>query len=153
VTKPPATPSQPVAPPALSGYEVLGKLGEGGMGVVYKARHQALNRTVALKMLLGGSHSRPEELLRFQVEVEAIAELRHPNIVQIYEVGQQDGLPYFALEYAEGGSLAQKLRAGPLPSSEAAQLTETLARAMQHAHEHGILHRDLKPANVLLSAD
>ena len=152
-TLPSPTPAADVPPAVVPGYEILGELGRGGMGVVYKARHLALNRTVALKMLLSGAHAEPDDLLRFQVEVEAIAALRHPNIVHVYEVGKHDGLSYFALEYAEGGSLAQKLAAGPLADNDAARLLETLAHAVSHAHDHGILHRDLKPANILLDAD
>ena len=152
-TLPSPTPAADVPPAVVPGYEILGELGRGGMGVVYKACHLALNRTVALKMLLSGAHAEPDDLLRFQVEVEAIAALRHPNIVHVYEVGKHDGLSYFALEYAEGGSLAQKLAAGPLADNDAARLLETLAHAVSHAHDHGILHRDLKPANILLDAD
>jgi tRNA A-37 threonylcarbamoyl transferase component Bud32 len=136
--------------PAVPGYEILRELGRGGMGVVYQARQLRLNRLVALKMVLAGAHARPEDLLRFLAEAEAVAQLQHPHIVQIYEASQHAGLPFFALEFLEGGSLAQKLQGSPLPAQEAAQLVERLARAMQAAHERGIIHRDLKPANVLL---
>ncbi|HJT77015.1 MAG TPA: serine/threonine-protein kinase, partial [Gemmataceae bacterium] len=137
----------------VPGYEVLGELGRGGMGVVYKARQIALNRPVALKMILAGTHAGAEELERFRTEAEAVACLQHPNIVQIHEVGDCDGLPFFSLEYVDGGSLAAKLRAGPLPNREAAEVVGALARAMHYAHRHDIVHRDLKPANVLLTAD
>ncbi len=135
----------------VAGYEILGELGRGGMGVVYKARQVALNRPVALKMILSGPYARPEELLRFQVEYELLARLRHPNIVQIFEVGQHDGRPFFSLEWVEGGTLADRLDGRPQPPRGAAALLEQLARAVHHAHEQGVIHRDLKPANVLLS--
>jgi WD40 repeat protein len=123
------------------------------MGVVYKARQVRLNRLVALKMILVAEHAGPQELARFQTEAEAVARLQHPNIIQIYEVGEQDGRPFFSLEFAEGGSLAGKLDGTPLPARQAAHLVETLARAIHAAHQRGIIHRDLKPANVLLTAD
>jgi WD40 repeat protein/tRNA A-37 threonylcarbamoyl transferase component Bud32 len=137
----------------VPGYEILGELGRGGMGVVYQARHQKLNRLVALKMILAGSHAAAADLTRFQTEAEAIARLQHPNIVQVYEVGEHEGKPFFALEFCGGGSLEKKLGGTPLPPKEAATLVETLARAMQAAHEKGVIHRDLKPANVLLAED
>jgi serine/threonine protein kinase len=136
--------------PHVAGYEILGVLGRGGMGVVYKARHLRLKRVVALKMVLARAHAEAEQLARFRSEAEAAARLQHPNIVQIYEVGEQDGRPYFALEYVDGGSLAQHLAGAPLPAETAAALVETLARAMHYAHQQGVVHRDLKPANVLL---
>jgi tetratricopeptide (TPR) repeat protein len=121
------------------------------MGVVYKARQRALNRLVALKMILARGHAGEHELARFQAEAEAVAALQHPNIVQIYEVGERDGLPYLALEYLDGGSLQQKLAGQPLPPRLAADLIEQLARAVQYAHEQGVVHRDLKPANILFT--
>jgi eukaryotic-like serine/threonine-protein kinase len=139
--------------PQVPGYEVLGELGMGGMGVVYKARHLRLNRLVALKMILAGDQATPEQLIRFGVEAETVARLAHPNIVQIFEVGSIAGKPYLALEYLSGGSLAEKLAGKPLPPREAAALVEVLARAIQHAHEQGVIHRDLKPPNVLLTHD
>jgi hypothetical protein len=139
--------------PAVAGYEILGELGRGNMGVVYHARHVALNRLVALKMILAGSHAGEAELTRFKTEAEAIARLQHPNIVQVYEVGAVGRLPYFSLEFCLGGSLAGRLRGTPLPPREAARLVEALARAMEAAHQKGIIHRDLKPANVLLAED
>jgi eukaryotic-like serine/threonine-protein kinase len=137
--------------PALPGYEILGVLGRGGMGTVYQARHVALNRLVALKVILAGAHAGAEELARFRAEAEAVARLQHPNVVQIYEVGAHAGLPYFSLEFVEGGTLGGKLQGTPLPARQAAELARTLASAVQAAHERGIVHRDLKPANILLS--
>jgi tetratricopeptide (TPR) repeat protein len=139
--------------PAVPGYEVLAELGRGAMGVVYRARQTRLKRVVALKMILAGSHAGTSQLARFQTEAEAVAQLQHPNIVQIFEVGKHEGLPYFSLELVDGLSLREKLADKPLESAEAARLVEVLARAMHHAHQQGIVHRDLKPANVLLTAD
>jgi len=134
----------------VSGYEVLGELGRGGMGVVYKARQTSLNRTVALKVLLHAGHATPEEHVRFLREAEALAQLRHENVVQVYEAGVHGGAPFFSMEHVGGGSLADYLRGTPVTPSEAARLAEALARGVQAAHEAGIIHRDLKPANVLL---
>jgi WD40 repeat protein/tRNA A-37 threonylcarbamoyl transferase component Bud32 len=139
--------------PEVAGYEILGELGRGGMGVVYKARHTKLHRLVALKMILTGAHTREEDLARFRAEAEAVAGLRHPNIVQIYDVGEQDGLPYFSLEFVEGGTLERQIDGTPWEAPRAAGMLETLARALHAAHRAGIIHRDLKPANVLLTAD
>jgi serine/threonine-protein kinase len=139
--------------PSIPGYEVEAVLGRGGVGVVYKARHLRLNRAVALKMLLAGAYAGPHELARFQREAEAIAGLRHANIVQVYDVGDLDGRPYFTMELVEGGSLAQALAGTPQPARQAAALAATLAEAVQMAHQGGIVHRDLKPANILLAAD
>jgi len=138
---------------AVPGYEILRELGRGGMGVVYKARQRKLNRIVAIKMILAGSHAGERELLRFLAEAEAIAQMQHPNIVQLFESNQQDGLPYFTLEFVSGGSLGQKLAGVPLPPRQAAKLTEQLAAGIHYAHQRGIVHRDLKPANVLLAED
>jgi serine/threonine-protein kinase len=135
----------------VPGYEIVGELGRGGMGVVYKARQKGLNRWVALKMVLAGAHASPHQLERFRIEAEAIAHLQHPNIVHVYEVGEQDGLPYFSLEFVDGGSLEQQVFRQAQPPRAAAHMVETLARAMAYAHENGIIHRDLKPANVLLT--
>ncbi|MDC0176279.1 protein kinase [Planctomycetaceae bacterium] len=137
----------------LEGYELLGELGRGGMGVVYRALDTRLKRVVALKMVLAGVHADPEDLKRFQLEAEAVAQLQHPNIVQIHDVGEHEGRPYFSLEFVEGGELASRIAGEPQPPEEAAQLVETLSRAMHFAHERNIIHRDLKPANVLLTAD
>src|SRR5207244_1656598 len=135
---------------SIPGYAIESVLGRGGMGVVYKALHLSLKRTVALKMVLAGGHAAPRELARFRIEAEAVARLQHPNIVQIHEVGEADGHPYCALEYIEGGSLARKLDGQPLAAREAARIVEALARAMQLAHSRNVVHRDLKPANILL---
>ena len=138
---------------AVPGYEILAELGRGGMGVVYQARQAKLGRVVALKMILSGVHASEDDLARFRTEAEAIARLQHPNIVQIHEVGEHEGLPFFSLEFCAGGSLDKKLAGTPLPPQAAAVLVQTLARAMHAAHEKGVIHRDLKPANVLLAED
>ncbi len=138
---------------AIPGYEILGEIARGGMGVVFKARQAGLNRDVAIKMILAGAWATATEVARFRAEAEAAAALRHPNIVQIYEVGEHNGLPYFSLEFMEGGSLAKKLDHTPQPARPAAELVEIVARAVHVAHQHGIIHRDLKPANVLLTGD
>jgi serine/threonine-protein kinase len=138
---------------SVPGYEIDGELGRGGMGVVYKARQVSLRRTVALKMILAGGHAGTAELARFRTEAEAIARLQHPHIVQVHEVGEHEGRPFFSLEFVEGGSLAAKLDGTPWLPRDAARLVETLARAMHHAHQHHVIHRDLKPANVLLTPD
>jgi formylglycine-generating enzyme required for sulfatase activity/tRNA A-37 threonylcarbamoyl transferase component Bud32 len=139
--------------PTVPGYEILGVLGRGGMGVVYKARHLTLKRIVALKMVLAGEHASPQQKARFRLEAEAVARLQHPNIVQIHEVGESGGHPYCALEFVEGGNLAGKMDGKPLTARESARLAETLARAIQLAHSRNVVHRDLKPANVLLAID
>ncbi len=135
----------------IPGYEILGELGRGGMGVVYKARQTKLNRIVALKMILAGANADPAQLERFRAEAEAVARLQHPYIVQIYEIGEHDGCPYFSLEFVDGGTLAQKLIHAPQPPRLAAQLVRLLALAMHSAHQKGIIHRDLKPGNILLA--
>ena len=134
----------------VAGYQILGELGRGGMGVVYKARQQRPNRIVAIKMISADAMARERELDRFRREADAVAQLQHPNIVQVYEVGEIEGRPYFALEYVAGGSLDRKLAGAPQPPRAAAELVEKLALAIHHAHQRGIIHRDLKPANVLL---
>jgi serine/threonine protein kinase len=153
VGRPGSPEGPPAPPPLLADYEVLGELGRGAMGVVYRARQRGLNRLVALKMIRAGDLAGPEERLRFLAEAKAVAALQHPHVVQIGEVGQHAGSPFLALEYVEGGSLADRLRAAPLPPREAARLVQTLAGAVQAAHARGIVHRDLKPANVLLDGD
>jgi len=147
-----ATASPPGLPrPAPSGYELLEPIGRGGMGIVFKARQRALGRLVAFKQIRAGIDADPKELARFRTEAEAAARLAHPNIVQVFDVGQQDGIPYIAMELVEGGNLGDRLAQGAIRAVEAAALVETLAQAVQHAHEHGIIHRDLKPANILLT--
>jgi serine/threonine-protein kinase len=146
----PAAPAQGPLP-SVPGYELLGVLGRGGMGVVYKARQLGFNRAVALKMIRAGAD--PTHRARFRVEAEAVARLRHPNIVQVFDIGETDGCPFFSMEHLEGGSLADRAKADPLAPRRAAEVVEALARAMHHAHEAGVVHRDLKPSNVLLDAD
>jgi tRNA A-37 threonylcarbamoyl transferase component Bud32 len=136
----------------VPGYEILIELGRGGMGIVYKARHLALNRLVALKMIRTAGLADEQVLNRFRSEAAAVARLHHPGIVQIYDFGQVGHTPYFAMELVEGGNLAKHLAGTPLPSHTAAALVEQLARAVSHAHEQRIVHRDLKPANVLLGS-
>ncbi|HVS36431.1 MAG TPA: serine/threonine-protein kinase [Gemmataceae bacterium] len=148
-----APPFPPCDWPTIAGHEILGELGRGGMGVVYMARQVGLNRIVALKMILSGQHAGETERARFKAEAEVAARLVHPNIVQIHEVGEANGCPFFSLEYVEGGSLAAKLDGTPWAPRPAAELIETLARALQAAHKHGVIHRDLKPANVLLTME
>jgi serine/threonine-protein kinase len=149
-----ATPNAAAADwPHLKGYDIRGELGRGAMGVVYKARQRSLRRLVALKMLHPDREDYAQGRARFRSEAEKLARLQHPNIVQIFEIGEQNGRPYFAMELVEGSSLAQKLAGARLPDGQAAQLVETLARAMHYAHQRGIIHRDLKPSNVLLRGD
>jgi serine/threonine-protein kinase len=139
--------------PKIPGYEIEAVLGRGGMGIVFRARQLRLNRLVALKMLLGGEYAQPQELARFLREAKSVASLRHTNLVQVHDVGDHEGRPYFTMEYVEGGSLAQKLSGAPQPPHQAAALVATLADAVEVAHQGGIVHRDLKPANILLTAD
>jgi WD40 repeat protein/tRNA A-37 threonylcarbamoyl transferase component Bud32 len=136
----------------VPGYELLEELGRGGMGVVYKARQKGLKRLVALKMILDSALAGSSDRERFRLEAESTAHLQHPNIVQIHEIGEHEGRPFFSLEYVDGGSLKERLAGTPLPPLEAARLAETLARAIAYAHQQGVIHRDLKPANVLLAS-
>jgi tRNA A-37 threonylcarbamoyl transferase component Bud32 len=155
-TLPLARPPAPRDGPAeerIPGYEILSELGRGTMGVVYRARHLKLNRVVALKMILSGAHADAEELTRFRAEAEAVAQLKHPNIVQVYDVGEHNGKPFFSLEFVEGGPLTRQLARRALKPRQAAELLETLARAMHSAHLQNIIHRDLKPANILLTPE
>jgi WD40 repeat protein/tRNA A-37 threonylcarbamoyl transferase component Bud32 len=152
-TAPFPPPSLPQKPPALEGFDVERELGRGGMGVVYKARHRTLARDCALKLIANAALAGTEELERFRTEARLAAGLNHPNIVHVYEVGEHEGLPWFALEYVEGYSLDQRIDGQPQPALSSAALVETLARAVHFAHQKQIIHRDLKPANVLLSAD
>ncbi len=152
-------PARPARPPGLPGsidipgHEILGVLGRGGMGVVYKARQVKLKRLVALKMIRAGDQAEEADLARFRVEAEAVARLQHPNIVQIYEIGEHNGQPFLSLEFVGGGTLATRLAGTPQPPRQSAELVRTLALAMDVAHQRGIVHRDLKPANVLLAEE
>jgi serine/threonine protein kinase len=139
--------------PWIEPYEIRAVIGHGGMGTVYEANDRQLNRVVALKVIRDAGSGRPDLLQRLRTEAIALASMSHPNIVQIYQIGETDGGLYLALEYCPGGNLRQRLRDGPLPSREAARLVQTLARAVHHANERGVLHRDLKPQNVLLADD
>ncbi len=140
-------------PPSIPGYDIIGELGRGGMGVVFKAWHVPSKRFVALKMILTGADATETRRKRFRVESEAASRLAHPNIIQVHDVGEIDGHPFFALEFCGGGSLAKKLAGSPMLPQTAALLVEKLARAVSVAHAQQIIHRDLKPANILLSSD
>ncbi|MEO8614194.1 MAG: serine/threonine-protein kinase, partial [Luteolibacter sp.] len=142
--------SQRKAPRAFGGYELRGELGRGGMGVVYRAQQLTLKRTVALKMLTGDYA--PDDVLRFRAEAEMAAGLQHPNIVHIHEVGEEDGVPFFSMEYVEGGTLSDWMLRGLPPPKEVAEMMVTLSRAVHYAHRQGVVHRDLKPGNILLGA-
>ena len=137
----------------IGNYEVLSVLGKGGMGIVYKARHRTLNRVVALKMILHGLHGGTTAVQRFLSEAQSVASLQHPGIVQIFEIAEHDGLPYFSLEYVEGEDLYSSLKGQPWGAKPAAELVGTLCETMQYAHDHQILHRDIKPANILLDSE
>jgi WD40 repeat protein len=139
--------------PEVAGYEVLGELGRGGMGVVYLARELRLNRPCALKMVLAGAHASPDTMARFLNEAKAVAQLKHPAIVRIHHIGEVDGLPFFEMEYVEGGGLDRRLDGTPWPAARAAALVEPIAQGMACAHALGLVHRDLKPSNILLTAD
>ncbi|HZZ77702.1 MAG TPA: serine/threonine-protein kinase, partial [Gemmataceae bacterium] len=134
-------------------YRIIQQIGSGGMGVVYKAHQPALNRYVALKMVRLIDAENRSLLARFRAEAQVVASLRHPHIVQVYDYGEHEGLPYFAMELIEGGTLADHLHGNPWPARVAAELLVKLAGAVQFAHDHRVIHRDLKPANVLIVAD
>lgn len=140
-------------PCRIGAYELIEELGRGGMGVVYKARHVTLNRIVALKMLLRGRFASPTDQDRLHAEAEAIAQLDHPNIVPVYEVGQLEGHVFFSMKYVQGQTLQQVLASGPIAPTEAARILSTVARAIDFAHRRGVLHRDLKPSNILIDEE
>jgi hypothetical protein len=141
------------APRTFGEYELLGEIGRGGMGVVYKARQVALDRLVALKMVLRGEFAGEEDLQRFRAEAEATARLQHPGIVRVHDVGEIDGKLYYSMDFINGPSLSKQLTSGPMPGRIAARYTAAIAHAIHHAHRNGILHRDIKPSNILLDAD
>jgi hypothetical protein len=150
----PPAPALDLAPlPLVPGYEILDEVGRGGMGMVYRARQVALNRLVALKLMRDGAHATAEERARFKREAEAVARLQHPHVVQIFEVGEAEGVPFFAMEFCSGGSLDKRLGGRPLPPRDAAALVEAMARAVHAVHLARVVHRDLKPANILFGAD
>jgi hypothetical protein len=138
---------------SIGPYELGEWIGQGGMGVVYRARQVSLDRMVALKMIRAGRSAGDATIARFIHEGKAIARLRHPNVVRVYELGEHRGLPYFSMELVEGGSLQTKLAGGPIEPREAAEIVRTLALAVEYAHQEGVVHRDLKPANILLDRD
>jgi serine/threonine-protein kinase len=146
-------PAAPVQPSFIRGYEIQAVLGRGAMGIVYKARQPGLKRIVALKMILSGDFAGEGEMRRFRAEAEVIGRLHHPNIVQIYEIGEDEGRPFFSMEFVDGTSLAKKIAATPQPPRDAARITQLLATALHSAHLKSIVHRDVKPANVLLAPD
>jgi tRNA A-37 threonylcarbamoyl transferase component Bud32 len=139
--------------PAIEGYTILRELPPGGMGVVYKARQHKLNRVVALKMVLAGPHATSESISRFKVEAWSAARLQHPNIVQVHDLGEWSNQPYIVMEYVDGGHLGRRISRQSFSFRESAELIEKLARAVQYAHDCGVVHRDLKPGNVLLTRD
>lgn len=139
--------------PNVPGYDILGELGRGGMGVVYRAKQRGLGRMVALKMILGGANVNPEDIARFELEARAVGSMTHPNIVQVYEVSEFQGAPFFSLEFVDGGPLDSKLKSEPQPAEWCAQMMLQLSRGMAYAHSMQIIHRDLKPANVLITKD
>src|SRR6185503_8280804 len=147
--------AKPKAPavPTLVDYEILGEVARGGAGVIYRARQRSLNRTVALKMILSGEFASADAVQRFRVEAEAAASLDHPNIVPIYQIGEENGQHFFSMKLVEGEILSRRIREHPPAPRESARLLATVARAIHYGHQRGILHRDLKPSNVLVASD
>ena len=142
-----------ILPAVFGPYLLLEQLGQGGMGIVYKARQETLKRPVALKLVRTGVFASYQERLRFHREGEVIARVRHPHVVQIFEFGESQGQLYFSMELLEGGTLAQRLHGQSMPEREAAELVRTLAQGVEAAHRENVVHRDLKPGNVLFAAD
>ncbi len=149
----PAPPPARSGAPKLADYEILGEVARGGAGVIYRARQRSLNRTVALKMILSGEFASPEAVHRFRVEAEAAASLDHPNIVPIYQIGEENGQHFFSMKLVDGEILSRRIREKPPTAAEAARLLATVARAIHYGHQRGILHRDLKPSNILVASD
>jgi serine/threonine protein kinase len=149
----PTPPAPPASAPQFPGYDQVEFIGRGGMGVVYRARHTALNRFVAIKMLLPRGHEAPHEAEALLREASAVAAIQHPHIVQVFDVGTFEGRPYFTMELLKDGSLAQRMGGAPQAPRTAAEMTALLAAAVQVAHDRGIVHRDLKPGNILLATD
>ena len=143
----------PLALHSFGDYELLEEIARGGMGIVYRARQVSLNRIVAVKVLLFGQFASDEFVQRFRTEAEAAAHLHHTNIVAIHEIGEHDGRQYFSMDFVEGGHLGDLVREQPLPARRSAALLKTIAEAVHHAHQHGVLHRDLKPSNVLIDSE
>jgi eukaryotic-like serine/threonine-protein kinase len=155
-SRPPVGPPHLPAPRSLATvtwYELLEEVGRGRMGVVYRARHVGLNKIVAVKVMRDALFAGRRERARFRSEAEAVAGLQHAHIVQVHDYGEHDDVPFFCMEFLEGGTLARRLKRGRMSAADAAELIEILARAIHHAHQHGIIHRDLKPGNILFGAD
>jgi len=140
-------------PRTIGDYELLEELGRGGMGIVYRARQVSLGRQAAVKMILRADIATEADRTRFRIESEAAARLEHPHIVKVFDVGEWQGQPYFSMQFVEGQTLSQRIADGPLPARQAAELLIPVCRAIDHAHQQGVLHRDLKPSNVLIDAE
>ncbi len=140
-------------PVTIGDYQLLSELGRGGMGVVFRARQVSLDREVAVKMILRGRLASDQDLNRFLSEASSTAQLQHPNIVPVYEVGDIEGRPFFSMKFIDGDTLGSRLVDGPLPEREAARVVATISRAVGFAHRQGVLHRDLKPSNILIDGE